>query len=325
MLLPLPEQKIIKSRTPYGNKGLVFQKFFDQWPAHAELGRFSGPGEEKKTFLERFIGQSPDASKAAKRIRNLAVSQGGNVKGFTTTAPFLTGTGLPHPVENGFLWHHTYGVPYIPGSSVKGVLRTWAEHWIDVEPEEVIRLFGNPDGVGRLILFDAFPRGEVTLYTEVITPHIGDWRITDKPENSPPADWVSPVPIPFLALAPGAEFQFALAPRHGPKVDMKTDLALGFEFLAEALKWMGAGARTAAGFGIFGSDDDIQAAEEQELEVWRSELKDGDEVGYHHGSGVIHVRLRDVGLADGKVGIVRIDTGKGMGRKLVSTLKPWQD
>jgi len=44
-----------------------------------------------------------------------------------TTAPFVTGVGSEHPLENGFAFLDPYGIPYLPGSSVKGVVRRAAE------------------------------------------------------------------------------------------------------------------------------------------------------------------------------------------------------
>ncbi|MBW1963132.1 MAG: hypothetical protein JRJ04_16955, partial [Deltaproteobacteria bacterium] len=44
-----------------------------------------------------------------------------------TTSPFVTGVGMEHPLENGFAFLSPYGLPYLPGSSVKGVLRKAAE------------------------------------------------------------------------------------------------------------------------------------------------------------------------------------------------------
>jgi CRISPR-associated protein Cmr6 len=42
-------------------------------------------------------------------------------------APFVTGMGLEHPLENGFAFLDPYGLPYLPGSGVKGVVRRAAE------------------------------------------------------------------------------------------------------------------------------------------------------------------------------------------------------
>jgi CRISPR-associated protein Cmr6 len=38
-------------------------------------------------------------------------------------APFTTGLGNEHPLENSFAFLNPYGLPYLPGSGVKGVLR----------------------------------------------------------------------------------------------------------------------------------------------------------------------------------------------------------
>ncbi|MFN5347997.1 MAG: type III-B CRISPR module RAMP protein Cmr6 [Polaromonas sp.] len=45
----------------------------------------------------------------------------------TAVAPFTTGLGNEHPLENGFAFLNPYGLPYLPGSGVKGVLRTAAK------------------------------------------------------------------------------------------------------------------------------------------------------------------------------------------------------
>ena len=45
----------------------------------------------------------------------------------TAVAPFTTGLGNEHPLENGFAFLNPYGLPYLPGSGVKGVLRAAAQ------------------------------------------------------------------------------------------------------------------------------------------------------------------------------------------------------
>ena len=44
-----------------------------------------------------------------------------------SVAPFTTGLGNEHPLENGFAFLNPYGLPYLPGSSVKGTVRRAAE------------------------------------------------------------------------------------------------------------------------------------------------------------------------------------------------------
>jgi len=40
-----------------------------------------------------------------------------------TAYRLVIGAGYPSFVENGFLFHHIYGIPYIPGETLKGLAR----------------------------------------------------------------------------------------------------------------------------------------------------------------------------------------------------------
>ncbi len=50
-------------------------------------------------------------------------------------ASFVTGMGMEHPLENGFAFLDPYGLPYLPGSSIKGVIRRAAEELAIWAPE----------------------------------------------------------------------------------------------------------------------------------------------------------------------------------------------
>ena len=179
---------------------------------------------------------------------------------------FVTGMGLPHPVENGMSWHHTLGVPYLAGSSIKGLLRAWVEGgWNEDLNEEQTKKrrrdwFGmvkgedgdDKDQAGQLIFFDAIPIAPVKLIPDIMTPHYGDWyaeggnisNIQNQPERIP-ADWHDPVPVPFLAVK-DAKFLVTVAARDKNN-DSEAKEAL--KELVQALEWLGAGAKTAAGYG----------------------------------------------------------------------------
>ena len=53
----------------------------------------------------------------------------------TSTAPFATGLGNEHPIENGFAFLTPYGLPYLAGSGVKGVMRRAAEELVLEAPD----------------------------------------------------------------------------------------------------------------------------------------------------------------------------------------------
>ena len=269
---PLPDRRNVKPFDKGGklggsNPGLVWAKFCDRWDS-TECKPLGAP--KKLEWINKFTGTTGDAkqlTRAAEWQKALAESLGGQHEAFVTDAPFVTGMGLEHPVENGFAWHHTLGVPCLPASSVKGLVRAWAEHWLKEDQGAILRIFGDAAegaGVGSVILFDALPLAPVALMAEVLTPHDGGWR--QNPDKAP-SDWHSPVPIPFLAMAPGAKFLFSAAPRPGSSTGAQdTETFMGW--LAEALEWLGAGAKTAAGFGRFLNEEARarQALERKEAE-----------------------------------------------------------
>lgn len=74
-----------------------------------------------------------------------------------TSAPLLTGLGLEHPLENGFTFLPPYGLPCLPGSGIKGVVRRAAE-------ELALGTAGDPRGWDVLWLWDLFGFDHTSSY-----------------------------------------------------------------------------------------------------------------------------------------------------------------
>ena len=79
-----------------------------------------------------------------------------------------------------------------------------------------------------------------------------------------PGDWFGPVPIPFLTTGVGARFQFAVVPRT-PNGDK--DLETVAKWLTGALDRMGAGAKTAVGYGRFREPGATRSPESRNAQV----------------------------------------------------------
>jgi len=180
--------------------------------------------------------------------------------------------GAAHPYETGFIWHRTLSVPYLPGSSVKGLMRAWATHWCEpADQQEIARLFGAKDGeasCGALIVFDALPSQPPELEIDILNPHYSEYY---QDPAKPPADYLSPKPVFFLTVAPGQDFEFFLAPRHGVS---KQDLDTGLELLREALEKLGAGGKTAVGYGVFKESKVAQQKRDAEQDKKRKQEED---------------------------------------------------
>ncbi len=108
-------------------------------------------------------------------------------------------------------------------------------------------VFGTTEQQGQVIYFDAYPTdaGRLKLKLDILNPHYGDYYQKNKYGNPiPPADYLSPVPTYFLTVAKGSPFQFAIASKN-PALAAKAK-----EWLTCALKDLGIGGKTAAGYGF---------------------------------------------------------------------------
>ena len=205
---------------------------------------------------------------------------GGKVLYLKNTSRFITGMGREHPLENGFAWHHTLGVPYLPGSSVKGVLRAWDresqgkmiqdkngnDQWKESAQTETT--FGSPDnGVGHFIVLDMLPLEPTQLVVDIMTPHYGAYY----QEGETPGDWISPVPITFLAVEANQSWQLAILPGPSHRTVSDDDLSRLHNDLFEALAWLGAGAKTAVGYGRFEKDAEVEQQIQKDQERKESE------------------------------------------------------
>ena len=289
-----------------GHPGLWFERFYDRYTSDWMIDK-----EAKGKFLQSLLGHGENAhqcqvGKAAELQRHahtlatIAQHQGGCAIQRQSAWHFVTGLGNPHPVENGLSWHPVLGVPYLPGSAVKGMTRAWLE-LNDYDPQTRKRLFGsdNKDPAtagayhgepslsgGEVIFFDALPMQPVTLMIDTMTSHGGQWYESGAKQPgeaaNTPADWHSLNLVIFLA-ASDMVVSFAVAPRLRPNMttaeaeEAKALAQLASQALSDALEHLGAGAKTAAGYGTFValSEENQRHADkrQQALEQEVSELK----------------------------------------------------
>lgn len=183
----------------------------------------------------------------------------------TAVAPFTTGLGNEHPLENGFAFLNPYGLPYLAGSGVKGVLRTAAKElasgqwdskaWqhANILRHEVHEregqdgrqgkrlfsasdldvLFGSEalDGEnhlrGVLSFWDVIPQIEGnSLMVEIMTPHQSHYyQQKDTAGSTNPHDSGSPNPISFLTVPPKSQFAFHVVCDNARLEHLAPDLA----------------------------------------------------------------------------------------------------
>lgn len=186
----------------------------------------------------------------------------------------LSGGGM---LETGCAIHHSYGVPYIPGSSIKGIVNNFVRHRSDFGQQQKAAcdlLFGaaadpdsdNPDGLAGLFSFhDAWwvPNSAKTpLVQDVVTTHHPDYYGHNG--ETAATDFDSPVPNAQIGVQ--GSFHFTL---EGPE----PWLELGMEMLKEALEHQGIGAKTRSGYGLFAEDQKARREREALIQE-QKELED---------------------------------------------------
>lgn len=200
-----------------------------------------------------------------------------------TQGRLIVGLGSENVLETGIRLHHTYGMPIIPGSALKGL----AAHYCDQvwgcddkkygrttpaedkaylqflagkgpKPDDNFHrlLFGSTDDSGCIVFHDAWyvpgsDDGKGPLKLDVMTPHHTDYN--RDPESDPnfraPTDFDSPIPIPFLSAA--GRFLVAIS-WHGPESDKAGKWGeFALSLLREALFEWGVGGKTSSGYGRF--------------------------------------------------------------------------
>jgi CRISPR-associated protein Cmr6 len=167
-----------------------------------------------------------------------------------TAYRLVIGAGYPSFIENGFMFHHVYGIPYIPGETLKGLARTVfilsvaeavkeetklskIEEELSEEAEGISQqipkkinlildnyTIENPVDTFRKIFGSKKRRGQVIFFdaypvkfnpSEHFEADIMNSHYGDYYQSGKaPADWLSPNPIHFLALKEGIDFEFSL-------------------------------------------------------------------------------------------------------------------
>lgn len=178
--------------------------------------------------------------------------------------PLITGTGESHPHEISMVFDRNIGIPYIPASGIKGIVRFC--HILGLIPDipddklkkdkdgnlyfddeeswtMVPDLFGTQSQRGSVIFLDGYPEKIPDLHVDIMNPHYVKYYS----EGQPPGDYLDPVPLKFLTVSKGTVFVFrVLIERNKSELADKIKTAFMKIFTEE-----GIGAKTAVGYGRF--------------------------------------------------------------------------
>ncbi|AVP98231.1 type III-B CRISPR module RAMP protein Cmr6 [Ahniella affigens] len=251
----------LRRNTRTANAGLLIRRGMQQVQSE------SGP--DKDALLARITGitacKGYEAAFERWKSALLAIPNTLCFVGTVTTRLYI---GAIHDtaLESGCTTHHSYGMPMIPGSSVKGVCRHAAKAWGLDEPDHgdpklrslLAEVFGdhldNDEATtiqepfaGTAIFHDAWwdptPRSK-PFVREIVTPHHQGYYDLGREDAT---DFDSPIPAPQLAAQ--GQFLFAVT-------GLDEELAaFAARLLKTTLHERGIGSKTTSGYGYFNRPD----------------------------------------------------------------------
>ncbi|MBT2288285.1 type III-B CRISPR module RAMP protein Cmr6 [Paenibacillus albidus] len=179
-------------------------------------------------------------------------------------SPLLVGHGGVSALETSLMLHRVYGVPYIPGSAVKGFTAHYCHRVLGQEDpaflaggEYYTALFGTQDRAGYICYQDTWVTPATVgsaLIEEVMTPHHQKYNSIqlqgkDQQQDSAPRDDDDPIPLPFLAVSAAFRILLTCPSDRISDEQAKQWLDIAEEVVAYALEHEGIGGKTNAGYG----------------------------------------------------------------------------
>lgn len=187
----------------------------------------------------------------------------------TVEGRMIIGLGQKGPVEAGLALEHTWGVPMIPGSALKGLTMAAAhllledEAWRKGVGHSLKILGGTTERIGSVIFHDAWwipEQDKLPIHPDVMTVHHPDYY---KDGNKAPSDMDSPIPIPFASVT--GNYLVVVERTFPLKAEEQEDvLEAALYILKLGLAHLGIGAKTNAGYGRMTLDYKSQTSRELE-------------------------------------------------------------
>lgn len=239
-----------------GNLGLEWQRYLSLWEGTERVSKLYESlkaftrGARRGNEQQGHLGEC--RARLQRAVQELAQCRGLDVCTWDGTLSWrlALGLGLDHPTENGFTFHHSLGIPVIPGSSIKGLCRSAATLY-GWETEEIERLFGPkevtgkpPSNIGAAVFLEAYPMAWPELIVDITNNHHPAYYGESNKSKATPVETEEPNPVNFIAVRGGMSFRFLMLTSASDKTRLE-------QLLQSALQDLGIGGKTAVGYGRF--------------------------------------------------------------------------
>jgi CRISPR-associated protein Cmr6 len=157
-------------------------------------------------------------------------------------------------------WQHFPELPlygFIPGSSIRGIVRAWAKKRPDIAPR-MIELLGTQadDGTksGKVEFLDAFPETPTKLSLDIVNPQ-QDFQVYHQGQGTP-------LSLYTLGNGDAEEIPIKVAIRGIPGRATADDVKEVWCWTRQALSLYGVGSRTASGYGVLSTSTTFRVSQD---------------------------------------------------------------
>ena len=177
----------------------------------------------------------------------------------------VVGLGGDHVQETNMTLDHVYGIPYLPGSAFKGIVRSWViqEYFgndenlamrdtEDGDSEDLRQkkkdfraVFGSQESAGKVQFLDVLPASGVHFEIDIMNPHFSTYYTG----SAFPTDDQRLIQIYFSTLK-NTHFRFLILAKAAAPLQLAKD------WFTKAIANLGFGAKSAVGYGYFREIDD---------------------------------------------------------------------
>lgn len=195
------------------------------------------------------VSHAEDLYSHAFRVRHDTLSAVAVQKTFETIQPLAAGLGNSNVIEAGLALNHIYGMPMLPGSSIKGITshyftKTFCGEDSESPLENAGRIYEAL--FGKIAPEDEQEAGLLRFYDAWITPEsVRECFMIDVMTPHHANDFADPVPINFLTVRGKFEIFIGCS-------DVEADrkwIEFSFSVVEEALRDYGIGGKIRAGYG----------------------------------------------------------------------------
>jgi CRISPR-associated protein Cmr6 len=244
------------------NAGLILARYLKE--------RQDG-SKEAQSAREELLNAASTAARNASPLYKAAFARrretlGGHRGTFKADGRLVVGLGASNVIETGLTLNHIYGVPIIPGSSLKGLAAHYcSEVWGASEQkfcgptrddngkitapagEYHNFIFGSTEDAGCMVFHDAWiTPGSLrdALVRDVMTPHHSDYYM----QQCAPTDFEDPTPVTFLSVHGDFEIH-VICDADGSRTEKDRWEEIALELIKRAIEEWGVGGKTNLGYG----------------------------------------------------------------------------